>query len=83
MSQGRVVEQGTHEELMALGKEYFNLVTAQVKTSEAVEASQKGNKEVAPNDDHDDDDDIKGLTHNRLKTVLILFLHYKFEYISW
>lgn len=34
MSKGKVVEQGTHAELMSLKGEYFNLVTAQVQGTE-------------------------------------------------
>lgn len=52
------MEQGTHEELMALGKEYYNLVMAQVKTSEAFEATkqQKVAKTLAIKDENDDED---------------------------
>ncbi|CAG9855747.1 unnamed protein product [Phyllotreta striolata] len=35
LSNGVVVEEGTHEQLMGLKKEYFRLVTAQVKSLEA------------------------------------------------
>lgn len=37
ISKGVVVEQGTHNELMALKKEYFNLVTTQVSGAESIE----------------------------------------------
>ncbi|RZC33786.1 multidrug resistance protein 1, partial [Asbolus verrucosus] len=36
ISKGKVVEQGTHKELMALKNEYYNLVTTQVAGSESL-----------------------------------------------
>lgn len=55
LSKGKVVEQGTHEELMALGKEYYHLVMAQVKTNETVEASKKTDtKDVVQIEDEDE-----------------------------
>lgn len=69
MSQGQIVEQGTHDELMSLGKEYYQLVTAQVKTKEIVEASKKdGTQDDIQNDD---DEDFKILKN---QPVIILFL---------
>lgn len=56
LSDGKVVEQGTHNDLMARGKDYYNLVTAQVKTNETVEASSKGGTMAIM--DNDDEDDI-------------------------
>ncbi|KAI2474320.1 ATP binding cassette (ABC) transporter subfamily B member, partial [Diabrotica virgifera virgifera] len=41
LSQGVVVEEGTHEELMELKQEYYRLVTAQVKSSEQFEVAEK------------------------------------------
>ncbi|KAJ8927496.1 hypothetical protein NQ314_020045 [Rhamnusium bicolor] len=40
ISQGQVVEQGTHDELMEKKNEYYNLVTTQVQSSELVQRSQ-------------------------------------------
>lgn len=34
ISKGQVVEQGTHDELMALKQEYFSLVTTQVTSDD-------------------------------------------------
>ncbi|XP_050298459.1 ATP-dependent translocase ABCB1 [Anthonomus grandis grandis] len=44
MSKGKVVEQGTHDELMQLGNEYYTLVTTQVQ----------GNQEFETNEDKSD-----------------------------
>lgn len=41
--EGRVIEQGTHDELMALQQEYYSLVTTQVQSSEAVSKLEKQN----------------------------------------
>lgn len=41
MSQGEVIEQGTHHELMALQNEYYNLVTAQVSSAESADLDTK------------------------------------------
>lgn len=39
VSEGKIVEQGTHDELMDLKGEYFNLVTAQVSSNESIVSS--------------------------------------------
>lgn len=51
MSQGVAVEEGSHEELMALKKEYYRLVTAQVKSIEDVEVVDKIKTEIKATDD--------------------------------
>lgn len=45
VSEGNVVEQGTHDELMDLKGEYFNLVTAQVSSDDSVAVSTPGSRE--------------------------------------
>lgn len=69
LSDGQVVEQGTHDELMARGKEYYNLVTAQVKTNEAVEASNKGRNVAMV--DSDDEEEIKKFPTPQSKKVIM------------
>lgn len=39
LHQGQVVEEGTHKELMALKKEYYALVTAQISRAETEDMS--------------------------------------------
>nr|CAD1918045.1 ABCB transporter [Chrysochus auratus] len=55
LSEGKVVEQGTHDKLMSLKSEYYKLVTAQVQSKAAVDAS--GKNEVIEEVDEDDFDD--------------------------
>lgn len=55
MSQGEVVEQGTHEELMALGKEYYALVTAQVSSAEPEDLSAGAKSPLRSPTDFDDE----------------------------
>lgn len=43
ISAGKVVEQGTHDELMALKSEYYSLVTTQVQTTEAISKLDRAN----------------------------------------
>lgn len=42
ISEGKVVEQGTHDELMDLKGEYFSLVTMQVSSDDSVTVSSPG-----------------------------------------
>lgn len=44
LSEGKVVEEGTHDELMDNKGEYYSLVTAQVSSDDSVEASTPGTK---------------------------------------
>lgn len=74
MSQGQIVEQGTHNELMALGKEYYQLVTAQVKTNENVDASKKDG--IVATIEKDEDEDLR--THET-KTVIIHFYFFGYR----
>nr|ADC97877.1 ATP-binding cassette transporter [Chrysomela tremula] len=53
-SKGAVVEQGTHDELMALKNEYYNLVTTQVKSKETVTQYSKSDKTQEYDDDIDE-----------------------------
>lgn len=41
LSQGVVVEEGTHDELMKLKNEYYKLVTSQITSTEGVENRRK------------------------------------------
>nr|QZZ63294.1 ABC transporter [Leptinotarsa decemlineata] len=61
-SKGVVVEQGTHEELMALEKEYHGLVMAQVRGSEAAQQSGDGKKIIEVDEDDKIDPAIHGKT---------------------
>ncbi|KAJ8944821.1 hypothetical protein NQ318_013158 [Aromia moschata] len=56
ISNGKVVEQGTHGELMALKSEYYSLVTTQVQSSTMAEKSNNydNNDEVNFEDDKED-----------------------------
>lgn len=42
LSEGKVVEEGTHDQLMDLKGEYYNLVTAQVSSGDSVAESTAG-----------------------------------------
>lgn len=42
VSQGKVVEEGTHDQLMDLKGEYYHLVTAQVSSDDSVTDSTAG-----------------------------------------
>lgn len=55
LSAGKVVEQGTHDELMARKSEYYQLVMAQVQSKEVVEASNKGDVQMFDEDDFNDE----------------------------
>ncbi|KAK9877123.1 hypothetical protein WA026_016869 [Henosepilachna vigintioctopunctata] len=46
ISHGKVVEEGTHDELMALNKEYFNLVTNQVVDKESTQDEEDDKKKI-------------------------------------
>ncbi|CAG9838848.1 unnamed protein product [Diabrotica balteata] len=71
LSQGVVVEEGTHEELMETKREYYRLVTAQVKSSEQFQAEKKklvrsisatestGSDHIIETTIEDNDDDFK------------------------
>lgn len=41
ISDGKVVEEGTHNDLMALKSEYYNLVTTQLTSSDYIESLNK------------------------------------------
>ncbi|CAG9761758.1 unnamed protein product [Ceutorhynchus assimilis] len=62
ISNGKVVEQGTHEELMKLENAYYTLVTTQVQGSEKFEETKDKSRELlymeSKDDDDDDDEDI-------------------------
>ncbi|KAG5875736.1 hypothetical protein JTB14_010724 [Gonioctena quinquepunctata] len=60
LSDGVVVEQGTHEELMALKKDYYSLVMAQVRSSDEIEAYEKEKKIVRVHEDDKIDIDVHG-----------------------
>ncbi|KAJ8919087.1 hypothetical protein NQ315_012072 [Exocentrus adspersus] len=53
ISDGCVVEQGTHDELMALKSEYYSLVTTQVQSNEILARSESRYSDVKFDDDKD------------------------------
>lgn len=57
ISNGKVVEQGTHDELMQLGHEYYTLVTTQVQSSEQFRDDIPDQNKEKQLDLIDDDDD--------------------------
>ncbi|CAH1099162.1 unnamed protein product [Psylliodes chrysocephalus] len=67
LSQGVAVEEGSHEELMALKKEYYRLVTAQVKSIEDVEVVDKIKTEIKATDD-----EIENVENNEVDSKKML-----------
>ncbi|ERL93338.1 hypothetical protein D910_10631 [Dendroctonus ponderosae] len=58
ISDGKVVEQGTHEDLMELKKEYYTLVTTQVQGSEKFENIDETKEKKILDYAEDDDEDF-------------------------
>ncbi|XP_066148568.1 ATP-dependent translocase ABCB1 [Euwallacea fornicatus] len=58
IADGKVVEEGTHDELMKLGKEYYTLVTTQVQGSMELEVLNPDVNEKKGLENDDDDEDL-------------------------
>lgn len=84
VSKGEVVEQGTHEELMALQKEYYALVTAQVSSAEAEDLSAGARSPIKSPTDFDDEKrrsivlEEGEVSNNILHFNTVQFLQYNF-----
>ncbi|XP_066256417.1 ATP-dependent translocase ABCB1-like [Euwallacea similis] len=58
IADGKVIEEGTHDELMKLEKEYYTLVTTQVQGSEELAMLNPNSSEKKGFENDDDDEDL-------------------------
>ncbi|XP_060519433.1 ATP-dependent translocase ABCB1-like isoform X2 [Cylas formicarius] len=56
LSQGKVVEQGSHDELMKLEGEYHTLVMTQVQSNQVIESTTKETRKAVVVEDEDEED---------------------------
>ncbi|XP_048517724.1 ATP-dependent translocase ABCB1-like isoform X1 [Dendroctonus ponderosae] len=77
ISDGKVVEQGTHEDLMELKNEYYALVTTQVHSSEQFENIGEASEKKIFDSVEDDDEDFAPKRVNLVRMIKVAEINHE------